>query len=104
MKFNENNSKTVISTAVTLTDKKSPNINKTADQCNLNELINEMFLQLKEAYPNLPKPTYSIISPGIIYNNQNKKWESIDTDTSTLLNVIYSLRIVIYFFINTAEQ
>jgi L-2-hydroxyglutarate oxidase LhgO len=79
MKFNENNSKTVISTAVTLTDKKSPNINKTADQCNLNELINEMFLQLKEAYPNLPKPTYSIISPGIIYNNQNKKWESIDT-------------------------
>lgn len=79
MKFEESTSKTVISAAVTISDKTSPNNNKTADECNLNELVDEIFLQLKEAYPNLPLPTASVISPGVKYNNDKKKWISDDT-------------------------
>jgi len=79
MKFKEPNSKTVLSTAVTLSNRKSPNNNKTADECNVNELVYEMFLQLKEAYPDLPNPTMAVISPGVKYNNVLKKWVSEDT-------------------------
>jgi len=79
MKFNESNSKTVLSTAVTLSDRKSPNNKKTADECTANELVDEIFLQLKEAYPDLPVPTISIISPGVKYDSINKKWISLDT-------------------------
>jgi hypothetical protein len=79
MNFNQDNSKTVISSAVTISDRKSPNNNKTADECNSNELVDEIFLQIKEAYPNLPTPTISIISPGVKYDNTLKKWVSKDT-------------------------
>lgn len=79
MNFDQTDSKTVISTAVTITDKKSKNNNKTADECTSQELVDEMFLQLKEAYPDLPLPTISIISPGVKYDNINKKWISQDT-------------------------
>jgi len=76
MKFKERNSKTVISCAITITDKKSKNINKTANECNdKNELINEVFKQLNEIYKDLPKPTLSFI------NNyyKNGKWISNET-------------------------
>jgi hypothetical protein len=79
MTFNENDSKTVLSTAVTLSDRKSPRNNKTADECTSNELVDEIFLQLREAYPDLPLPTISIISPGVKYDSNNKKWISEDT-------------------------
>jgi hypothetical protein len=79
MNFEEINSKTVISAAVTLTDRKSPNTNKTADECTEQELVDEMFLQLKEAYPDLPTPTTTIISPGVNFNHSKNKWVSNDT-------------------------
>jgi hypothetical protein len=79
MKFNELDSKTVISTAVTISDSKSLNNNKTADECTSNELVDEIFLQLKEAFPDLPLPTISIISPGVKYDTSIKKWISKDT-------------------------
>jgi len=79
MSFNEPESKTVITTAVTINDKKSPNNKKTANECEPNELIDEIFLQLKEAYPDLPMPTKSIISPGVYYDIHLKKWISKDT-------------------------
>jgi len=79
MKFNETNSKTVISVAATITDRRSKNNNKTADECNKGELINEIFIQLKEAYPNLPAPTVSVMSPGVIYDYDLRKWISKDT-------------------------
>ncbi len=79
MTFQDSNSQTVISTAVTITDKKSLNNNKTANECNQEELINEILLQLREAYPNLPNPTVSLISPGVTYNNDIKQWVSKDT-------------------------
>lgn len=79
MKFNEDNSKTVISAAVTITDKLSPNNSKRANECNANELVNEMFLQLKESFPDLPPPTVRIMSPGVKYDDENKKWISKNT-------------------------
>lgn len=79
MKFDQDNSKTVISAAVTISNKRSPNNNKMADECTANELVDEMFLQLKEAYPNLPLPTISIISPGVKYDDKNKRWFSENT-------------------------
>lgn len=78
MKFNEQSSQTVISIAITITDK--PNhLNKTANQCSKDELINEVYNQLLYSYPNLPLPTLSILSPGVQYDSINKKWVSYDT-------------------------
>jgi protoporphyrinogen oxidase len=79
MKFEEDDSKTVISTAITIKDKKSKNNNKTADECNESELINEIFIQLKESFGNIPFPTNVVISPGVIRDKNNKEWKSEDT-------------------------
>ena len=79
MDFNDARSKTVITCSVKITDKKSKHINKTADECNENELITEVFRQLKEHQPYLPNPTTSILSPGVYKNKQTNKWETNDT-------------------------
>lgn len=77
MQFEETVSKTVISVAVTITDQKSLKINKTPNECSKDELIQEVFYQLTLAFPNLPKPALSLLSPGVIY--KNNQWISIDT-------------------------
>lgn len=77
MQFEETVSKTVISVAVTITDQKSLKINKTPNECSKDELIQEVFYQLTLAFPNLPKPTLGLLSPGVIY--KNNQWISIDT-------------------------
>jgi hypothetical protein len=79
MKFDEDDSKTVISTAITISDRKSPNNNKTANECNAEELIKEIYLQLKESFGDLPIPTKVLFSPGVEYEYKNKKWISKDT-------------------------
>jgi hypothetical protein len=89
MKFDEKESKTVISTAITITDKISKNNGKTADQCNYPELINELLSQLKLAYPELPKPTSIVMSPNVYYSNTSKKWISGDTAFITTSNKGY---------------
>lgn len=74
MVLQEQDSKTVISTAITITN--SPNIyGKTANQSSKQELIQHVFDILKSVYTNLPKPTY--ISPGVIY--ENNEYKSLDT-------------------------
>jgi protoporphyrinogen oxidase len=76
MKFKEKNSKTVISCVITIIDKKSKIINKTANECiEKNELIMETFRQLREIYKDLPIPTLAFI------NNyyENKHWNSNET-------------------------
>jgi hypothetical protein len=73
MNFKEKNSKTVISCVITMTDIKSKNINKTANECSdKKDLIDETYRQLNEIYKNLPVPTLSFI------NNyyKNGRWES----------------------------
>lgn len=80
MKFEEKSSKTVISTAVTIIDKKSRYNDKTANECpNKLEFIEEVFKQLNETYPGLPRPTAALMTPNNYYNNEDKRWESYDT-------------------------
>jgi hypothetical protein len=79
MKFNEKCSKTVISTAIMVTDVKSKS-GRLPDECSKSDLIQEVFLQMKSSYyPELPNPTTSLLSPGVIYDNSLNKWISNDT-------------------------
>jgi len=66
----------VISTCITKLDHISPVSGKTANQSDRKELVSECFRQLLGAYPNLPNPKHSIVSPGII--RQGDKWIDID--------------------------
>lgn len=76
MKFEEKESQTVISSAITITN--NPNKNgKTANQSSPQELIDYVFSKLKSIYINLPTPTSSIISPEILY--ENGEYISVDT-------------------------
>lgn len=73
IKFKERNSKTVISCSITITDKKSKNINKTANECtDKKEIFDEVYSQLKEIYVNLPYPTLLFINNRYV----NGKWIS----------------------------
>ena len=78
MMFSERDSKTVISAAVTISDKVSSYNKKTANQCDNEELIREVFRQLKESFKDLPEPTHALISPGNMYDKDEKKWDSRD--------------------------
>ena len=78
MNFQESQSKTMISTTATITNVKSKNNNKTANECiDKLELVKEIFSQLKQSFPNLPPPTVSILSPELEW--ENGSWESKDT-------------------------
>lgn len=80
MTFQEKSSKTVISIAITIIDNPSHTINKTANQCfNTSELIIETFNQLKESFPKLPPPTFTLLSPGVYYDKFKNQWISNDT-------------------------
>jgi hypothetical protein len=79
MPFEQETSQTVISAAITISDVKSNNNNKTANECNEIELIDEIILQLREAYSDLPQPTKAILSPGVKYDTSKKAWISEDT-------------------------
>jgi hypothetical protein len=75
MKFKEIKSKTVVSCAVVNTNAKGRVINKTANECNEKELIDEVYEQLRLIYKNIPKPTLAFV------NNEKRgdKWESNET-------------------------
>jgi hypothetical protein len=77
MVFNEKSSQTVISASVTIKENKSKRTGKRIDECNKDELMDEIFYQLLESFPLLPKPSITILSPGII--NVNNQWKCIDT-------------------------
>ncbi len=77
MNFDDPRSKTVITCTVKFTNRKSTFNNKTADECDEEELKAEVFRQLKIYYGELPLPTYSILSPGV-YKKDNR-WDTVDT-------------------------
>jgi hypothetical protein len=77
MHFSEEKSKTVISTTITITDKKSIVTNKIPNQCTENEIIREVIRILRISFPNLPNPTLSLFNPNTKYINN--KWKSDDT-------------------------
>lgn len=70
--------KTLISTCITMVDKKSEYTGKTANETsNPDELIEEVFRQLKLSYPDLQNPDYSILNPKVI--REKGKWIELDT-------------------------
>jgi len=77
MTFGTKSSKTVISCAITKRDIISNRINKTANECSKEELIDEVYNQLLTKYQKLPKPTFSVISPGNYI--KNNEWIDVDT-------------------------
>lgn len=38
-----------------------------------------MMYQLRQSFPEIPEPSISLISPGVIYDENEKKWKSLDT-------------------------
>jgi len=74
MTFKEIKSKTVISCAVVLTEVKSKYLNKTANECNENELIEEVYQQLRLIYKNIPRPT--LFFNNNYYDSNKKQWHS----------------------------
>jgi hypothetical protein len=78
MDLDQNSSKTVMSTAVTLTERISSNNNKTANECTEKELIDEVFHQLKISFGDLEDPSLVLLSPGVTYSDKEKKWDYKD--------------------------
>lgn len=89
MTFNQTQSKTVISVGITRKDYTSKRINKTTNDCNEKELLTETFLQLKESFPDLPEPNYSILSPGVYKDTISKRWMCKDTAFISTANKPY---------------
>lgn len=81
MDFKDDRSKTVVVCTVKATNVKSLFNNKTANECNESELINEVFRQFKDhqKLDTLPFPTYALISPGVYKNTETNEWNTIDT-------------------------
>lgn len=79
MSFTESESKIVISTCITDTNAVSSFNNKTANMCTKEELIKEVFRQLKESFPDLPEPTISIMNPSVYFDKENNRWTDTDT-------------------------
>lgn len=84
MDFTSSDSQTVISLAVTITDKPSLVSGKTADQSNYQELVNEIFSQLRQSFQTIPKPTRILLSPGVYHDGT--RWISRDTAFITSAN------------------
>ena len=83
MTFKEPESITVISTCITNTDSISRFLNKTANQVDSKEeLITEVFRQLKETFTNLPEPTVAFVK-NTVYR-ENNKW--VDGDTAYIMS------------------
>ena len=83
-----NEYKTVISSCITFTDRKSRYTNKTANESSLNEIYVEVIRQLRLAYAELPNPDRIIMSPQVYKSSGDSsdkssgdpgKWINIDT-------------------------
>lgn len=77
-KFDENNSKTVVSLALTRAENVSKRLDKTAHECTFDEIVQEVYLELKSIYgENFVFPTIALLSPGV--QHVHGKWISHDT-------------------------
>lgn len=76
MRFNNPGSQTVISTCLSIVDQKSKNTGKTVNESTKEEIIREALAQLRIIYPNLPEPTKSILSEGVV--KEAGKWTTKD--------------------------
>lgn len=75
----EKNYAKVISVAITITDKKSRHIHKTANECTAQELYSEVYTQMKQSlYADLPQNYLAILNPNNYYDSKKKKWQNKD--------------------------
>jgi len=82
MNFEDERSKTVISIAITMINRKSSFNNKTPNECNKDELMKETLRQLRLSYPLLPNPDISLLNP--LIKRGNEEW--IETDTAYVVS------------------
>jgi len=76
--FKSGESKTLISTSLSVLDQPSQVTGKTANETvDVDTLIAETFRQLQISYPELPKYSRAILSPGVYHNGQ--KWLTQDS-------------------------
>jgi|TARA_Y100000992_G_scaffold302003_1_gene274527 hypothetical protein len=73
---NDSEIKTVWSCCIVDMDTKSKRLNKTANECNLNEVLNECLYQIRNSYK-IPEPKVITISKGL--KKINNKWKSRNT-------------------------
>lgn len=79
MKRPEKNYKKLLSLAISITDRKSRHINKTANECTAEEIYDEVYRQIKKSiYPNLPgKSEYkAVMNPNNYY--KDGEWKNKD--------------------------
>lgn len=75
MDLKDNRSKTVLSVAATKLNSKSNTIGKTANECNdRDELIKEIYRQLKTSIPNLTDDYIALLEPNTYYDEAKKSW------------------------------
>lgn len=74
------NDKILITSAISLPDRKSSVTGKTANQTrDETELKNEVFRQVNEAFGNsLPIPNEMLLSPGVFYDTRGRKYDTVD--------------------------
>lgn len=96
MEFNDEIEKkfsnTVISTCISYTDRKSSFSNKTANECTIDEIYDEVFRQLKLSFPDLPNNYKMVLSPQVKKDTINNIWINYDTAfiSSTKLDILNS--------------
>lgn len=78
MNMTQEYSKTLISCCVSYLDRPSHHTGKTANQSTADEVIEEVFRQLKTVMPLLPKPDVALISPQNSYNYKQQAWTQHD--------------------------
>jgi hypothetical protein len=80
MKFPNSASHDVITIAISKPDEVSPIIGKSANQCNEDEILEEVYRQMLVVFPEIKKnpPDKQIISPGVFRNDMGL-WETKDS-------------------------
>lgn len=76
MDMTEEHSKTLISCCVSYTDRPSHNTGKTANQSSAEEVVEEVFLQLRSVMPLVARPDVALISPQNSY--EAGRWKQYD--------------------------
>jgi len=80
MTFPKSSTKDMISIAITKPNAISENIGKSANQCDKDEILLEVYRQMLEIFPEIKNnpPDKQIISPGVFRNDMGE-WETKDT-------------------------
>jgi hypothetical protein len=98
MKFQEKESQTVISVSISKLNTKSSFLNKTANECCREEIIQETFRQLSKDKPNMTKDFIAIFEPSTYWDTSRKTWtmkgtgyvSNINTSTLSFTSSLFS--------------